>query len=66
MIQQSLSSFEDIAPLLSRMEDKAYALSVARWLAEHLKGEEDRTKALKAALALARQRRETLDRSQVQ
>ncbi len=67
MVQQScdshmtgtrLSSFEDVAPLLSKMVDKVYALSVAKWLAEQLKGEEDRTKALTAALAMATQCRE--------
>ena len=53
-----LPSFEVVSPLLSKMEDKMYALRVAKWLAKQLTEQEDKMKALSVALTMATQCRE--------
>ena len=45
--------FEDVAPLLDGIEDTTHALTIARWLAEHLQGDENKGRALEVALAMA-------------
>ena len=65
MMEQSMPTFEEVGPLLSKMADEQYALRVARWLAENLKEEEDRIKALEAALLLAARCKDTPHTSQV-
>lgn len=51
--QQEPLDFDDVAPLLNGIEDISSALVVARWLAENLQGEQNKSRALETALAMA-------------
>ena len=48
-------SFADVSPLLERIQDKAYAVKIAKWLVEKLREEQDKASALKLALSIATQ-----------
>jgi len=53
-----LLEFEELLPLLSNISEPSYALTGARWLAQHLQGEKNRRKALEMALEVARKTKE--------
>ena len=50
-----LPNFGDVAPYLERIRDKSLSLTVARWLTEELKEEQEKTKALETAISIATQ-----------
>ena len=52
------TSFEEVCPLLEKMQSKSYALTMSRWLAEQLHRPQDKISAFKTALALAVQCRQ--------
>jgi hypothetical protein len=58
MTVSQLPSFHDVSPYLERIQDRSLSLKVARWLTEHLKVEQDKTKSWEAAIFMATQIRE--------
>ena len=51
-------NFDNLSPLLNKIQDKSYSLLVARWLAEQFSGDQDRTSALMTALSFAKRCKE--------
>ena len=47
--------FDDISPLLNKIEEASFALTIAKWLSEHLCHDQSKIKALETALSIAQQ-----------
>ena len=50
--------FDELLPLLRSITDALFAVTVARWLVENLQGEQNKSRALETALAMAQEAKE--------